>query len=129
VLAAGLALGAAPAIPVAVALAGGAYGAGLAIDARPLDPHAAFVAATLLLAAETGYWSLELRSGGAGGPGSGSRRVALLALYALAALVLGAALVAAADLVRVGSPAAETAGALAAAAVLALVAVLARAPR
>lgn len=126
ILGAGLALRLAPAIPVAVALLGAEYAALLAIEADTLDARAPLVAAALLLAAELGYWSLELRSPVADEAGTYVRRIALLATSLLGVIALSAALMAVVDVLAASGPAVEVLGAAAAVGALALIALASR---
>jgi hypothetical protein len=126
VLLAALVLGWSPLVPVAIALAGGTYGAQLAVDDAPLDVLAPALCVALVLTAELGYWSLEERERVPGDPGDGLRHGAFVALLAIGALLVGAALLALVDVVRAESLALDVVGAVAAAAVLAAVVLAAR---
>jgi hypothetical protein len=111
VLAVGLVLGWASAIPSALVLLGGGYALFLAVDDVALDLRAAAIAALLLLIAELAYWSLELRADVADEPGSYWRRVAVLALLGLGAMALSGGLLALVDVAGRGGLAIEIAGA------------------
>lgn len=125
-LAAGLAFRFAPAIPVAVSFLGAEYAGLLAIEADTLDARAPLVAAALLLAAELGYWSLELHGPVADEAGTYVRRIALLATSLLGVLALSAALMAVVDVLAASGPAVEVLGAAAAVGALALIALASR---
>jgi len=125
-LLAALVLGWSPLVPVALLLAGGLYGAQLAIDDAPLDAAAPVVAAALLVAAELAYWSLEERERIPGDPGSSLGRAALVAGIGAAALVVSALLLALVDVVSARGLAFDLVGAAAAAAALAAVVLAAR---
>jgi hypothetical protein len=120
-LVAAVVLGWSPLIPVAAVLAGGLYGAELAIADAPLDVAAPAVAAGLLVCAELAYWSLEERARWRGDAGEGVRRVALVALLGVAAFVVAAVLLALVDAVRARGLALDLLGAVAAVAALVLV--------
>lgn len=128
-LVAGIALSWSPLIPVAAALAGGLYGAELAIADAPLDAAAPGVAAALLLSAELAYWSGEERTRWLGDAGDGFRRAAVVALLGVGAFFVSAVLLALVDAVRARGLALDLLGALAAVTVLATVLVVARVPR
>lgn len=113
-------------VPLAAAIAGGLYGAELAIDDAPLDVAAPAVAAGLLLAVELAYWSIEERHRWKGAPGDGLRHAAFVALAAAGAFVVAAALLAVVDAIGAGGLALDLAGAMAAAAVLVAILALAR---
>ncbi len=125
-LAGGLWLRRAGAVPVVVALLGLEYASLLALEDLPLDQRAPLYAAGLLAVAELSYWSLELRAAVTDEPGSHWRRAAFLAWLCLLTLVLGAVLLALVDISAGGGLALEAVGALAAAGALAVIAVLAR---
>lgn len=114
-----------PLVPLALALAGGAYAAQLAADDAPLDAAAPLVAAGLLVAAELAYWSLEEREHVSGDPGQGLRHLAYVAALGVVALVVGALLLALVDEVHVRGLALDVAGAFAAAAALTVILVAA----
>jgi hypothetical protein len=119
-LATGL-LARAPAFATAgLALLAAEYAAVLAIEDEPLDRRAPIVAATLFLAAELAWWSLELRARIAAEAGSYLRRLAYLLGLTAGALALGGGVLALVDVVRVSGIAVELAGAAAAVAILAL---------
>ncbi len=80
------------------------------------------LAAALLLVAELGYLSLELRAAVRDEPGTFARRLALLAVLALGALASGQLLVVLVDLGARGGLALEALGVVAAVGALALVA-------
>lgn len=128
-LVAGIVLSWSPLIPVSSALAGGLYGAELAIADAPLDAAAPGVAAALLLSAELAYWSGEERTRWLGGAGDGLRRAAVVALLGVGAFFASAVLLALVDAVRARGLALDLLGALAAVTVLATVLVVARVPR
>lgn len=125
-LAAGLAVRIAVAIPLAVALLGLEYVALLGFEGEALDPRAPFVAAALYAVAELGYWSLELRGAVADEAGTYVRRVALLAGLLLATVALGVGLLALVQAVDARGPALDVLGAVAAVGALALLALAAR---
>ena len=125
-LAGGLWLRQAGAVPAAVALLGLEYASLLALEDLPLDQRAPLYAAGLLAVTELSYWSLELRAAVTDEPGSHWRRAAFLAWLCLLTLALGAALLALVDVSAGGGLALETGGALAAAGALAVLAALAR---
>ena len=116
-------------VPLAAALAGGLYGAELAISDAPLDVAAPAVAAALLLCTELAYWSLEERTRWRGDPGDGLRRTAVVALLGGSALLVAALLLVLVDAVRARGLALDLLGAVAAVTVLATVLVVARGPR
>jgi hypothetical protein len=122
----GIVLGWAVLVPAAAALAGGLYGAELAIADAPLDVSAPAVAAALLLCTELAYWSLEERTRWRGDAGDGLRRAGLVALLGVGALLVAAALLALVDAVRAKGLALDLVGAAAAAITLATVLVAAR---
>ena len=128
-LVAGIVLGWAPLVPLAAVLAGGLYGAQLAISEAPLDAAAAAVAAGLLLSAELAYWSDEDRTRWRGEAGDGLRHAAVVALLAVGALVVSVVLLALVDAVRARGLALDLLGAIAAVTVLATLLVAARGPR
>jgi hypothetical protein len=128
-LVAGIVLGWSPLVPLAAALAGGLYGAELAISDAPLDVAAAAVAAALLLAMELAYWSREERTRWRGDAGDGLRHAAVVSLLAAGAFVVCVVLLALVDAVRARGLALDLLGAIAAATVLAAVLIAARAPR
>ena len=128
-LVAGIVLGWSPLIPVAAALAGGLYGAELAISDAPLDAAAAGVAAALLLCTELAYWSGEERTRWLGDPGDGLRRAAVVAALGAGAFFVAAILLALVDAMRARGLAVDLLGALAAVTILATVLALSRAQR
>jgi hypothetical protein len=114
VLAAGVLLGWMTTITVGIFLLGATYAAHLVFDDPPLDGRAALVAGGLLLAAELGCWSIELRRERTHEPGRGLRRlVAELGLCA-GGLAVSALVLAAADVGRVRGVAIEVVGVIAA---------------
>ena len=122
-LVAGIALGWSPLVPIAAVLAGGLYGAELAISEAPLDVAAAAVAGGLLLAAELAYWSREERTRWRGDAGDGLRHAAVVSLLAAGAFVVSVVLLALVDAVRARGLALDLLGAIAAAATIAALAV------
>jgi hypothetical protein len=126
-LVAAIVLGWSTLVPVSVALVGGLYAAQLAIDDAPLDAATPALAATLLLAAELAYWSLDERSFIPGDPGEGLRRAAFFAVIGVSAAVVAALLLAVVDAIRTRSLAVDLVGAVAAVAVLVTVVLVARA--
>lgn len=116
-------------IPVSATLAGGLYGAELAIADAPLDAAAPAIAAGLFLSAELAYWSREERTRWHGDPGAGLRRTALVTLLAAGAFMVAALLLALVDTVRARGLALDLLGAVAAVTVVATVLVAARRPR
>lgn len=125
-LVAGIVLGWTPLVPVSAALAGGLYGAELAISDAPLDTAAPGVAAALLLCTELAYWSGEERTRWLGDVGDGLRRAAVVALLGAGAFFVAAILLALVDTVRARGLAFDLLGAIAAVTVLATVLVAAR---
>jgi hypothetical protein len=112
-------------IPFAVALAGGTYGAELAVSDAPLDLATPAIAGALFLAVELAYWSLDEYERIPGDPGDGLRRATVVALLGVMAFVVAAVLLALADEVRARGIAVDIAGAAAAAAAFATVVLLA----
>jgi hypothetical protein len=129
VLAAGIALRFAPAVPGAVALLGAEYVLLLGFERDTLDVHAPLVAAALLTVAELGYWTMELHGAVADEPGTYLRRGAILALLLLATVGLGTALLALVGAVSGGGLALDLLGVAAAVGALALVTLASRAGR
>jgi hypothetical protein len=125
-LAVGLVLRRAVAIPAALVLLGGSYGLLLTLDDVPLDRRAAAVSAGLFLVAELAYWVLELRGEVTDEPGSYARRVATLAVLGCGAAALAGGVLAVADLAGQGGVAIEIVGAAAALTSLLLLLALAR---
>lgn len=125
-LVAAIVLGWTPLIPVSAALAGGLYGAELAISDAPLDIAAPGVAAALLLCAELAYWSGEERTRWLGDAGDGLRRAAVVAILGAGAFFVSAVLLVLVDAVRTRGLAVDLLGAIAAVTVLATVVVMAR---
>jgi hypothetical protein len=126
VLAGGLAVRIALAIPIAVALVGTEYVTLLGFEGEGLDTRAPLVAAALLAVAELGYWSLELNGPVADEPGTYLRHLALLAALLLAVIGLGIPLLALVESVSTGGAAVDLLGAVAAVGALVLVALAAR---
>lgn len=110
----GLVVGWAMLLPAALTLLGGEYALTLAAGDLPLDGRAPAFGAGLLVAAELGYWSLELRARVTEEAGGHARRAAWIALVALGGLLLGAALLALVDRAGQEGVALEAVGALAA---------------
>jgi hypothetical protein len=125
-LAGGLSLRIAPAIPVAVAFLGAEYIALLGFEGDALDPRAPLVAGALLGVAELGYWSLELRGAVADEAGTYVRRVALLATLLLGVMAAGVVLLSVVEAVSAAGTAVDLLGALAAVGALALLALAAK---
>jgi len=126
VLAGGLALGQPAAVPLALVLFGGAYGASLFLGPHALDFWAPLEATGLVLAAELSYWSLELRPWVAAEPGVLARRATILGATGAGTLAVGAAVLGAASAPVGGGVAWEAVGVAAAAGALALVVRLSR---
>jgi hypothetical protein len=105
-------------VPVSLGLVGAAYATHLALDDPPLDPRAAALAASLLLAAELAYWSLEERDDVAAGPGEAWRRLAVVLGLGAAALFVSAGVLALVDVVTARGLAVDLLGAAAAAGAL-----------
>lgn len=120
VLAVGLAARLTAAITLGLAVVGGTYGVVLVVESAPLDRRAPIVAAALVLAAELGWWSLELRARIAPEAGSYLRTLALILMLTLGAYALGAVLLAVVDVARTSGLVIEGFGAAAAAAILAV---------
>lgn len=114
-------------VPLPLLALGGLYAVQLRVDAAPLDPAAAGVAAGLLVTAELAYWSLEEREGFHAEAGERLRRTARIAALGLAALLVAWGLLVLADAVRARGLALDLAGATAAAGVLLALALRARA--
>jgi hypothetical protein len=102
------------AVAVGIIFLGGAYATHLILDDPTLDARAALVAAGLLLAAELGCWSIELRSESTREAGRHARRLVAEVVLCLGGLGVSALVLAAADLGRLGGIAIELAGAAAA---------------
>jgi len=128
-LAAGLALRLALAIPAAVAILGTEYAALLGFEGEALDTRAPVVAAALLAVAELGYWSLELRRPVADEAGTSLRRLGLLAALLVGVLALGVVLLVLVEAMSADGPAVDLLGAVAAVGALALLALAARQTR
>lgn len=126
-LAAGLVMRFAPALPVAVAILGSAYVALLGFEGDALDTRAPVVAAALLAVAELGYWSLELRRPVADEPGTSLRRLGVLAVLLGGVVALGVVLLVLVEAVSAGGPAVDLLGAVAAVGAVALLALAGRA--
>ena len=109
-----------------LAVLGGSYAAILVIDAPPLDGHAAVVGAGLLAIGELAHLSLASRTAVTDEAGAGARRVARVALLALAAMAVGGVVLALVDLFRTGGLAVEIVGAGAAIAAVGLLTLAAR---
>lgn len=110
----GVVAGRTVAIPAGIVVLGSGYAIHLVVDHPALDARAALVGAGLLLAAELGCWSIELRRELTREPGRHLRRLGAEAALCLGGLVVSALVLAAADLGRVSGVAVEAAGALAA---------------
>ena len=119
-LAGGLVLRQALAIPIAVCLLGAPYVARLGFEADALDTRAPLIAALLLAVAELAYWSLELRGTIADEPGTYLRRVALLAALFVGTIVAGTAVLALVAAIATRGVAVDVVGAAAAAGAIAL---------
>ena len=102
-------------VAVGVALLGAAYTVSLIAGDVGLDRASPVVAAVLLVVAELGYWSVDLRDAIAYEPGMLARRAAFIGFLALGALAVGAVLLAAVDLPGLDGTAVSVAGAVAAA--------------
>jgi hypothetical protein len=118
ILAAGVLLGWVTTITVGVFLLGATYATHLVLDDPPLDGRAALVAGGLLLAAELGSWSIELRRERTREPGRGLRRLVSELGLCLAGFAVSALVLAAADIGRVRGVSIEVVGAIAATALL-----------
>jgi hypothetical protein len=109
-------------LPLGLAGVGAGYALFLSFGPEAVDRRAPLVAALLVLAAETGFWSLEPREAGA------ERAVFVRRLLLIAAAALGTALLASLLLVAAadvsGGVGLEALGVLAAVATVAIVAVL-----
>ncbi len=125
-LALGLVVRVALAVPVAVALLGAAYVTLVGVEGDALDVRAPLVAAALLAVAELAYWSLELRGAVADEPGAYLRRLALIAAELAGVTAVGVVLLAVVDGVESGGAAIDALGAVAAVGVLTLLALAAR---
>jgi hypothetical protein len=125
-LAGGIALRVAPAVPGAVALLGAEYVLLLGFERDTLDVHAPLVAAALLAVAELGYWAMELHREVADERGTYLRRGAILALLLLATVALGIGLLALVGAVSGSGLGFDLLGAVAAVGALMLVALAAR---
>lgn len=118
VLVLGTAIGQTMAIAAGVVILGGGYALHLVLDDPALDPRAALVAAGLLLTAELGCWSIELRRELTREPGRHPRRLVAEVALCLGGLLVSSLVLAAADLGHVGGIPVELAGALAAVALV-----------
>lgn len=125
-LAGGLSLRIALAIPLAVALVGAEYIGLLGFEGDALDPRAPLVAGALLGVAELGYWSLELRGAVADEAGTYLRRLALLLTLLLGVMGAGVVLLSVVEAVSARGVAVDLVGALAAVGALAVLALAAR---
>jgi len=105
-------------VTVAIVLLGGAYALHLVLDRPALDARAALVGTGLLLVAELGNWSIELRREVSREPGRSARRLTAELVVCAGGLLVSALVLAAADLGRTGGVAIELAGAAAAVALL-----------
>ena len=105
-------------VGAAIVLLGGAYALHLILDRPPLDPRSALVGAGLLLVAELGNWSIELRREVSREPGRRLRRLAAELVLCVGGLLVAALVLAAADLGRVSGTAIEIAGVAAAVALV-----------
>jgi hypothetical protein len=114
----GVLLGRATAIALGVFVLAGAYVTHLVLDDPPLDRRAALVAGGLLLAAELGSWSAELRRASTREAGRTLRRLAAELVLGTGGVAVSALVLAAADVARVEGIGIEAAGAVAAAALL-----------
>jgi len=119
-VAVGLAARLTAAITVGLAVVGGTYATVLVVESAPLDRRAPIIAAALVLAAELGWWSLELRARIAPEAGSHLRTLARSLMLALGAYAVGAVLLALVDVARTSGLVIEGFGAAAAAALLAV---------
>lgn len=126
VLAGGLVLRQALAIPIAVCLLGAPYVARLGFETDALDTSAPLLAALLLAVAELAYWSLELRGTIADEPGTYLRRVALLAALFVGTIAAGTGMLALVAVVATRGIAVDVVGAAAAAGAIALLVIAGR---
>jgi hypothetical protein len=117
-LLAGVAGGWATAVAAGVFLLGGAYVTHLVLDDPPLDARAALYGGGLLLAAELGCWSGELRRERTTETGRALRRLVAELGLCVGGLAISALVLAAADIGRVGGVVIEVVGAIAAGALL-----------
>jgi len=118
VLVAGVLLGWVTTVATGVFLLGGAYATHLVLDDPPLDGRAVLFGGGLLLAAELGCWSAELRKERTYESGRTLRRLAAELGLGIGGLAVSALVLAAADVGRVGGVAIEVVGAIAAGALL-----------
>jgi hypothetical protein len=121
-LAAGLVLGIALVIPLAIALLGAEYVAILAFEADVLDTQAPLAGGALLAVAELAYWSLELRTPVDDEAGTYLRRIALLASLVLGVVGIGAVMLTLVEVVVADGVAVDILGVVAALGALALLA-------
>jgi len=125
-LAASIAAGRFEGVVAALVVLGGCYAAILVIDDPPLDGRSAVVGASLLAVGELAHLSLASRTAVTDEAGAGARRVARVAVLALAAMAVGGLVLALVDLVRTGGIAIELVGAAAAIAAVGLLTLAAR---
>jgi hypothetical protein len=118
VLAVGVLLGWVTTVAAGIVLLGGAYATQLVLDDPPLDGRAALFAGGLLLTAELGSWSAELRRERTREPGRTLRRLVVELGLCVGGMALAALVLAAADIGRIGGVAIEVVGAVAAATLL-----------
>jgi hypothetical protein len=114
----GVAGGWVTAVAAGVFLLGGSYATQLVLDDPPLDGRAALYGGGLLLVAELGSWSSELRRERTSEPGRALRRLVAELGLCVGGLAISALVLAAADIGRVGGVAIEVVGAIAAGALL-----------
>lgn len=105
-------------LTIGIVLLGSGYALHLVIDDPALDARAALVGAGLLLTAELGNWSIELRREVTHEPGRHPRRLVAEVALCVGGLLVSTLVLAAADLGRVGGVAIELAGAGAAVALV-----------
>lgn len=126
ILATGLVLRLPVTVPAAIALLGAEYVAILAFEADALDTRAPLVAGALLAVGELAYWSLELRGAVVDEAGTYLRRIALLAMLALAVVGVGAVMLTVVEAVAAGGVAVDILGAAAALGALSLLTLASR---
>jgi hypothetical protein len=114
----GIAIAQTAPLTIGVVLLGGGYALHLVLDDPALDVRATLVGAGLLLTAELGNWSIELRRAVTHEPGRHPRRLVAELALCVGGLLVSALVLAAADLGRVGGLAIELAGAGAAVALV-----------
>jgi hypothetical protein len=107
-------------IALALLLVGTAYAVTLVVDDPPLDGRAAILGAALLATGELAHLSLGARTRVAQEAGAPARRVALVAVLAIAAMALGGAVLALTDRLRTGGIGIEVVGVAAALAAVGL---------